>query len=89
MTSSRRSQLEYDRRLHAVIDHIDRHLDDKLDLATLSRVAHFSEFHFHRLFHALTGEPLGDYVRRRRLELAAADPGLTVAMVFPESKVEP
>ena len=71
MTSSRRSQLEYDRRLHAVIDHIDRHLEDKLDLATLSRVAHFSEFHFHRLFHALTGEPLGDYVRRRRLELAA------------------
>jgi len=71
VTSSRRSQLEYDRRLHAVIEHIDRHLDDKLDLATLSRVAHFSEFHFHRLFHALTGESLGDYVRRRRLELAA------------------
>jgi len=71
VTSSRRSQREYDRRLHAVIEHIDRHLDAKLDLATLSRVAHFSEFHFHRLFHALTGEPLGDYVRRRRLELAA------------------
>ena len=71
MPSSRRSQLEYDRRLHAVIEHIDRHLDDKLDLATLSGVANFSEFHFHRLFHALIGEPLGDYVRRRRLELAA------------------
>jgi len=54
-----------------VIEHIDRHLDDKLDLATLSGVANFSEFHFHRLFHALIGEPLGDYVRRRRLELAA------------------
>lgn len=66
-----RSQREYDRRLHAVIDYIDRHLDQTLDLATLAGVAHFSDFHFHRLFHALTGEPLGDYVRRRRLEIAA------------------
>lgn len=57
--------------MHAVIEYIDRHLDENLDLATLADVAHFSAFHFHRLFHALQGEPLGDYVRRRRLELAA------------------
>jgi len=54
-----------------VVEHIDRHLDENLDLATLARVANFSAFHFHRLFHALTGEPLGDYIRRRRLEMAA------------------
>jgi AraC family transcriptional regulator len=71
LSAPRRSQHEYDRRLHAVVDYIDRHLDSKLDLATLASVAHFSPFHFHRLFHALIGEPLGDYVRRRRLELAA------------------
>ena len=52
--------------MHAVIEYIDRHLDENLDLATLADVAHFSAFHFHRLFHALQGEPLGDYVRRRR-----------------------
>lgn len=57
--------------MHAVIDHIDRHLDRSLDLTALASVANFSEFHFHRLFHAWMGEPLGDYVRRRRLELAA------------------
>jgi AraC family transcriptional regulator len=57
--------------MHAVIEYIDRHLDSHLDLATLAGVAHFSDFHFHRLFRALTGESLGDYVRRRRLELAA------------------
>jgi AraC family transcriptional regulator len=56
--------------MHAVIEYIDRHLDENLDLATLADVAHFSAFHFHRLFHALQGEPLGDYVRRRRLETA-------------------
>jgi AraC family transcriptional regulator len=57
--------------MHAVIDHIDRHLDQKLDLGTLAGVAHFSPFHFHRLFHALMGEALGDYLRRRRLEIGA------------------
>ena len=57
--------------MHAVVDHIDRHLDQKLDLATLAGVARFSAFHFHRLFTALMGEPLGDYLRRRRLEMAA------------------
>lgn len=78
----RRAAAEYSRRLHAVIDYIDRHLDDKLDLATLARVANFSDFHFHRLFHALTGEPLGDYIRRRRVEVAAmrllSQPGLAI-----------
>ncbi len=85
MPTARRSQSEYDRRMHAVIEHIDRHLDDKLDLATLASVAHFSPFHFHRLFHALVGEPLGDYIRRRRLELAAirlrSQPDATVMQI--------
>ena len=70
MAASRRSQAEYNRRMNAVIDHIDRHLDRKLDLAALAAIASFSPFHFHRLFRALLGEALGDYVRRRRLEIA-------------------
>jgi len=57
--------------MHAVIEYIDRHLDQDLDLGVLAGVANFSPFHFHRLFTALAGEPLGDYVRRRRLEMAA------------------
>jgi AraC family transcriptional regulator len=57
--------------MHAVVDYIDRHLDSRLDLATLASVAHFSPFHFHRLFQALMDEALGDYVRRRRMESAA------------------
>ena len=71
MAASRRSQAEYNRRMHAVVDYIDRHLDQKLDLAALAAIASFSPFHFHRLFRALMGEALGDYVRRRRLEIAA------------------
>ena len=57
--------------MHAVLRHIDQHLDQPLDLTTLAQVAHFSPFHFHRLFAAWMGETLGDYLRRRRVEMAA------------------
>lgn len=57
--------------MHKVLDHIDRQLEKPLDLATLAEVAHFSPFHFHRLFAAWMGETLGDYLRRRRVEIAA------------------
>jgi len=41
---------EYARRMHKVLEHIDQHLDQTLELSTLVEVAHFSAFHFHRLF---------------------------------------
>ena len=59
------------RHVHAVLRHIDRHLDQPLDLVALAAVAHVSPFHFHRVFRAWTGENLGDYLSRRRLTLAA------------------
>jgi AraC family transcriptional regulator len=61
----------YVSRINRVIDHIDAHLDAPLDLQVLADVAHFSPWHFHRLFQAFTGETLADRVRRRRLEIAA------------------
>lgn len=69
--SAASNRREYTRRMHAVLEHIDRHLDAPLDLPTLAAVAHFSPFHFHRLFQAWMGETLGEYLRRRRLELSA------------------
>jgi AraC family transcriptional regulator len=71
--------------MHRVLEHIDLHLDNSLELADLAAVAHFSAFHFHRLFTAWMGETLGDYLRRRRLEVAAmrliAQPRLPVLEV--------
>ena len=65
------SRRSYVIRIHRVFDHIDTHLGDPLDLDALAGVANFSRWHFHRLFHALTGETVADRVRRRRLEVAA------------------
>jgi AraC family transcriptional regulator len=80
-----RPTTEYDRRMHAVLDYIDRHLDGAIELKQLARVAHFSPFHFHRLFSAWSGEVLGAYLGRRRIEVAAmrlcAQPELPVLQV--------
>ncbi|AVR99329.1 AraC family transcriptional regulator [Pseudoduganella armeniaca] len=68
--------------MHRVLDYIDRHLDRQLSVAELADVAHFSAFHFHRMFTAWMGETVADYVRRRRVETAASrlatQPELTV-----------
>jgi len=62
---------EYERRMNRVLDHIDRNLDAQLDLPALADIANFSRYHFHRIFAGWMGETIGDYVRRRRLEVAA------------------
>jgi AraC family transcriptional regulator len=50
---------------------IQQHLDEELSLDRLDRVAHFSPYHFHRIFMGLVGEGVNEYVRRLRLESAA------------------
>ncbi len=61
----------YNRRIEAAIEYIDRHLDEEIDLADVAGAAHFSPFHFHRIFRAFRGEPLGAYITRSRVETAA------------------
>jgi AraC family transcriptional regulator len=76
---------EYERRLHRVLYYIDDHLDEPIDLAHLAKVAAFSAFHFHRIFLAQVGETVGNYLTRRRVEVAgarlASQPRLSVLAV--------
>ena len=62
---------EYTARMNRVIDYIEQHLDEALSLDRLARVANFSKFHFHRIFRALMGETLGQFIKRLRVEKAA------------------
>jgi AraC family transcriptional regulator len=83
--STLKSRDVYVDRMHRVVEHIDQNIDKFLDLETLAEVAHFSPFHFHRLFSAWMGETLGAYLRRRRCEVAAtrllAQPKLSVLQI--------
>jgi AraC family transcriptional regulator len=72
-----RTRETYDERLTRVLVHIERNLAADITVESAARLAHFSPFHFHRIFHAMTGETLADYIRRLRLEAAAMRLGTT------------
>jgi AraC family transcriptional regulator len=61
----------YHARMQRVLDHIDQSLDGDLDLETLSRIAAFSKFHFHRQFAATFEMSVHRYVQLARLQRAA------------------
>jgi AraC family transcriptional regulator len=61
----------YEERVNRVLDYVTQHLDGDLSLNQLAGVSNFSAFHFHRIFHGITGETLNSFVRRARLERAA------------------
>lgn len=55
------------------IDYIEENLCEKIKLSDVAKKSYLSEFYFHRLFHAIVGDPLMEYVRKRRLSEAAGD----------------
>ncbi len=62
---------EYVQRIDRVIDYLRGNLNRQPKLAELAKVACFSEFHFHRIFTAVSGETLNNFTNRVRLEKAA------------------
>ncbi|NQZ09143.1 MAG: AraC family transcriptional regulator [Algicola sp.] len=61
---------KYEIRLTQAIQYIDDNLVNKISLDDVARASHFSAFHFHRIFSALVGETVNDYISRRKLERA-------------------
>jgi AraC family transcriptional regulator len=76
---------EYNSRINHVVNYIYANLDKDLNLETLAGIAHFSPFHFHRIFSSIIGESLNRYIRRKRLEKAAvqllANPESTITRI--------
>ena len=53
--------------VRAVIDFIETHLDGRLDLERTAAAVHYSKYHLHRTFTAVTGMTIHDYAVRRQL----------------------
>src|SRR5476649_286477 len=70
MPSPTSRPLEY--RLNQVLDYIDGHLGQNLNLDCLAALAHLSRYHFLRRFQQWSAEAPHAYVRRRRLETGAS-----------------
>ncbi|HLD84901.1 MAG TPA: GyrI-like domain-containing protein [Coxiellaceae bacterium] len=71
------TEKSYQERILAVLIYIQNHLDDPLSLEKLASIAHFSPYHFHRVFSGLMGESVKNYLRRLRLERAIRDLAFT------------
>jgi AraC family transcriptional regulator len=59
--------------LNRVIDAVEQSLTDDLDILRLATECGTTEYHLRRMFSSLAGMPLSEYVRRRRMTVAAAD----------------
>lgn len=59
--------------IQKALDYIEANLKNKLYLEELADKANFSAWHFHRVFNALTGVTVGEYIRRRRMSEASRE----------------
>ena len=59
--------------LNKALDYIEAKLTESVDYKEVARIACCSEYHFTRMFSFLAGVPLSEYIRRRRLTLAASE----------------
>lgn len=59
--------------LNRLADEIERHLGDDLDIDALAHSMGTTAYHARRMFSSLAGMPISEYVRRRRMTVAASD----------------
>ena len=58
---------DYIARLNSVFEYIDSHLTEKLTLKKMTEVAHYSKFHFERIFNVFTGKSFYQYLKEKRI----------------------
>ena len=66
-------QMEWVERLNESMAYIEAHLTDEIDYGQLARIACCSTYHFQRMFTYMAGVTLAEYIRRRKMSLAAVD----------------
>lgn len=59
--------------MNMAVEYIEDNITEKLDIEKVARIALSSTFHFQRMYHMITGVTIAEYIRRRRLTLAAQD----------------
>ncbi len=65
--------MEWIERLNGAIRYIEEHLEEDIDYEQVAKVACCSTYHFQRMFSYMANVPLAEYIRRRRMTLAAVD----------------
>lgn len=65
--------MDYLMKVQESVKYIEDNLTNSISFEDLARQAYFSSYYFHRLFQSIVGEPVMEYIRRKRLLHAADD----------------
>ncbi len=65
--------MDWVHRLNQSLNYIEEHLTGEIDYEQLGRIACCSAYHYQRMFTYMAGITLAEYIRRRKMSLAAAD----------------
>jgi AraC family transcriptional regulator len=65
--------MDWSKRMNLALDYIESNLQGELNIKDIAESAYSSPFHFQRMFHAMIGIPTAEYIRRRRMTLAASE----------------
>lgn len=65
--------MEWKEGMQSALDYIEAHLTEKMCMADIAAQAYVSSFYFQRIFSALCGVTVGEYIRSRRLTLAGEE----------------
>lgn len=59
------------KKLNIVLAYMEEHIYEDIPYAVLANIVGYSVFYFHRIFTMLFGITVGEYIRKRRLTMAA------------------
>jgi AraC family transcriptional regulator len=65
--------VEWIERLNSAVNYMEEHMKEEINCEDVARIACCSAYHFQRMFSYMTGIPLSEYIRRRRMSMAAVD----------------
>lgn len=65
--------MDWMNRLNSAINYMEEHMEQEIDMEKVASIAGCSSYHFQRMFAYMANVPLSEYIRKRKMSLAAAD----------------
>lgn len=65
--------MDWIERLNGTMVYIEEYLTDDIDYEQIAKIACCSSYHYQRMFSYMAGVPLSEYIRRRRMTMAAVE----------------
>ena len=65
--------MDWINRLNSAINYIEEHIKEEIDMNEIGKIAGCSSYHFQRMFSYMSEVSLSEYIRRRKMSIAAVE----------------